>query len=191
MPAARSLSSRTRSFEPTSVTLIANLEPRGRHRPPPDFFGGRLAARGRRVARRLRARRQEATGHRRQRRDFVRVQRTNQARRDQLQQLGLFLALRLALEQVADDRDADQPRNRIVRVLRAVVQQPRDSERLAIAQFDVGFGLARDERGHAEPGHRHAVGEVEGADLRLDLQPNHVARNRRRELQPDAEFLTQ
>ena len=52
-------------------------------------------------------------------------------------------ALRLALEQLADDRQLAQDRNRRVVGLRGVVDQAGDGERLAVAQLDFGFGAAR------------------------------------------------
>ena len=97
-------------------------------------------------------RREERPGSRRQRRDFVRVERSHQARRDEDHQLGLFRPGALALEQVADDRQPAQNRNRLPVGLRQVVEQAGDGERLPVAQLDVGFGPPGDERGNAEAG---------------------------------------
>ena len=74
-------------------------------------------------------------------------------------------------------------------VLADVVEQAGDRERLPVAQLDIRFGAPRRERRDPEALERDAVGEVERADLRPDLQSNHVAGNRRLEVQPDAELL--
>ena len=50
---------------------------------------------------------------------------------------------------------------------------------------------ARRERRNPEAAQAHAVREVERADFGLDLQPDGVSRDRRREVQSDAEFLEQ
>ena len=47
----------------------------------------------------------------------------------------------------------------------------------------------RRQRGNPEAAQADAVGEVERADFRPHLQPDHVAGDGRREVQPDAEFL--
>src|SRR6476469_1706013 len=57
-------------------------------------------------------RRQEPTRHRRQRRHFVGIQWTNQARRHEYQQFRLLFPLRLALEQIPDNRNLAENRNR-------------------------------------------------------------------------------
>src|SRR5207342_1868123 len=54
---------------------------------------------------------------------------------------------------------------------------------------DIRLRAPRRERRDPESLERDAVGEVERADLRPDLQSNQIARNRRREVQPDAELL--
>ena len=87
---------------------------------------------------------------RRQRRHFVGIERPHQARRDQHHQLGPLGALRLALEQDADDRQLAQDRDGRLVLLRHVVQQAGDGERLAVAQLDVGLGAPRQERRNAE-----------------------------------------
>ena len=74
-------------------------------------------------------------------------------------------------------------------VLRDVVEQPGDRKRLAVAQLDVGFGAARRQRRNPETRQRDAVGEIERAHFGPDLQPDHVAGDRRREGQADAELL--
>ena len=51
-----------------------------------------------------------------------------------------------------------------------VVQKPRNRERLAVAQLDVGLGIALGERRNPETGERHAVVEVERADFRPHMQ---------------------
>ena len=85
-------------------------------------------------------------GSGRQRRHFVGIQRPHEPRRDEHHQLGLLRAVGLALEQVPDDRQLAEKRNRRRVVLRQVVEQPGDRERLAVAQLDVGFGPARGQR---------------------------------------------
>ena len=85
-----------------------------------------------------------------QRRHFVRIERPDEPRRDQHHQLGLLGAIGLALEQRADDRQLAENRNRRRVVLRDVVEQAGNRERLAVAQLDVGFGAARRQRGNAE-----------------------------------------
>src|SRR5258707_479876 len=69
----------------------------------------------------------------RQRRHLVRLERADQARRDEHHQLGLLSALRVALEQRPDDRQAAENRNRGGIVLRQVAHQPGDCERLPVA----------------------------------------------------------
>ena len=70
-----------------------------------------------------------------------------------------------------------------------VVEQPGNRERLPVAQFDVGFGASRRQRRNPEAGERDAVGEIQRADFRPDLEPDHVTGDGRREVQTDAEFL--
>ena len=93
---------------------------------------------------------EERLGVGRQRRHFVGIERPHQPRRDQHHQLGLLGALGLALEQWPDDRQLAENRNRDLVVLRDVVEQPGDRERLAVAQLDVGFGAARRQRRNPE-----------------------------------------
>ena len=64
-------------------------------------------------------------------------------------------------------------------VLPDVVEQPRNGERLAVAQLDVRLGPARGQRRDAEALERDAVGEIQRADFRAHLQANDVAGNRR------------
>ena len=125
----------------------------------------------------------------RQRRHLIGVQRPHQPRRDQHHQLRLLGPIRLALEQRADDRQLAENRNRRGVILRDVVEQPGNRERLPVAQLHVGLGASGRQRRNPEARERDAVGEIERADLRPDLQPDHVPGNRRREVQPDAELL--
>ena len=74
-------------------------------------------------------------------------------------------------------------------VLADVVEEAGDGERLPVAQLDIRFRAPRRQRRNPESLERDAVGEVERADLRPDFQSNHIARNRRLEVQPDAELL--
>ena len=134
------------------------------------------------VSRRRSGRRQEPAGQRRQRRHLVGLERAHQTRRNQHHQLGAFRSVGLALEQVADDRELAEERDGRGVFLRQVVEQPGDGERLAIAQLDVGLGASRRERGNPEALQRDAVGEVERADFRRDLQPDDVAGDGRREV---------
>src|SRR5262245_31369310 len=57
--------------------------------------------------------RQERAGPRRQRRDLVGIERPDETRRDEDHQLGLFRTARPALEQISDDRQAAQNRDRL------------------------------------------------------------------------------
>src|SRR5438876_5989623 len=132
---------------------------------------------------------QEAAGQRRERRNFVRVQRPYQARRDDDQQLGAFLAVGLALEQIADYWQLTQNRQRRDIRLGLVVYQSRDRKRLAVAQFHLGFGAARRQRGDAETLQQDAVVEVERADLGPNVEADEIARDGRLEIQADAELL--
>ena len=71
-----------------------------------------------------------------------------------------------------------------------VVHQPGDRERLAVLQLDFRLGAAGRQRRHAEARDADAVGEVERADFRLDLEVDQVvAEHGRREREADAEFL--
>ena len=74
-------------------------------------------------------------------------------------------------------------------LLRQVVEQASNRERLAIAQLDVGFCAPRRECRHTEALQRNPVGEVERADLGRHLQPDDVAGDGRRERELDAELL--
>src|SRR5688572_14144432 len=76
---------------------------------------------------------------RRQRRHLVRVERTDQLRRDQHHQFGLFSALRIGAEQAADDRQFRQTRYLCHVILRKVAQQPGNGERLPVAEFHLCF----------------------------------------------------
>src|SRR5262245_31112496 len=133
--------------------------------------------------------REKALFQRRQRRYFVRIQRTDQLWRNQHQQLRLLRALRLRLEQMTDDRQARQARDFLQVVLRQIVEQPRHREGLAVAQFDIRFAAAGCQRGNTETRQQNAVREVERADLRSYMEPNGVSRNRWREVEPNAVLL--
>ena len=74
-------------------------------------------------------------------------------------------------------------------LLRHVVQQARDGERLTVPQLNVGLGAARQERRNAEALKGDAVVEIERADLGLHLEADLVAGDRRLERQPHAELL--
>ncbi len=65
------------------------------------------------------------------------------------------------------------------RVLRQVVQQPGDRERLAVAQLDVGLGAARRQRRNSEARQVMPFAKVERADLGPHLEPNRIAGDRR------------
>ena len=95
----------------------------------------------------------------------------------------------LLLKRVADDRQAAQDRDFRGGLLRQVVEQPGNHERLAVAQFDIGFGAPSGERGNSKPRERDAVAEIERAHLGPHLQADDVARDRRREGQPNPELL--
>ena len=84
------------------------------------------------------------------RRHLVRLQRAYQLRCDEHHQLGLLLLIGLALEQVADDRDAAQEWDRRPVFLRRVLEQAGDRERLAVAQFHVCLRAPGDQRRDSE-----------------------------------------
>src|SRR5687767_2351016 len=157
--------------------------------------------------------RQERARQRRHRRNFVWIERAHEPRGDQNEQLGPFLPLGLALEQIADDRNLAEQRHRCHVGLRLVVDEAGDGERLTVAQLDLirlhvrpevssldfnngivleGFRIpALTTRRDAESLEHDAVVEVERADFRTDMQPDEVAGNRRFEIQPDAKLLEQ
>src|SRR4029453_9001890 len=135
------------------------------------------------------SRRKEAPRKCWQRWNFVRIERTNQPRRDQHQQLRAFLAVGLALEQMSDNWQLAEKRDRCRVHLRGVVDQAGDGERLTIAQFHLRLCPARCQSRNAESFECDAVIEVELAHFRTYLQPNQIAGNRRREIQPDTELF--
>ena len=63
----------------------------------------------------------------------------------------------------------------------SVVQQTRDHEALPALQFDFGLHAPRCQRRNVEALEHQAVGEIERADLRGDLQPDGAARRHSRE----------
>ena len=89
-------------------------------------------------------------------------------RRDHDDQLGLVLLIRLALEQLAENRDVADAGNLAHRAGHGVVHQAGDRERLAVAQLDFGLGAARGQRRDAEALERDRVAEVERADFRVE-----------------------
>ena len=131
----------------------------------------------------------ERTRTHRQRRHFVGVEGPHQARRDQHHQLGLLGAHRAALEQVADDRQAAQDRNRLPVGLREVVEQAGNREGLSVAQLHVGFRTPGVERRNPEAREHDAVGEIQRAHFRPELQADDVAGDRGREAETNAELL--
>ena len=136
--------------------------------PPPGFLTGAP----RPLHERVRARRQ--------RRHFVGIKRTDQPRRDQHHQFRLFGAALIALEQVPDDRQLAQDREsrhrRSASRCRAGRRSQMSVRREARRRFLRAASSAR-ERG--SPAERDPVVEIERADLRLHLQTNHVAGDRR------------
>src|SRR5262245_33790676 len=69
----------------------------------------------------------------RKRRDFIRIERPHELRRDQHQKLRLLRALGLGAEEVSDDRQPRQSRNFLKIVLRQVVEKTRHGKRLPVA----------------------------------------------------------
>src|SRR4029453_7514885 len=125
----------------------------------------------------------------RQRRYFIRIQGADETGGDEHHQLGLLRAIGLALEQRSEDRELAQNRYRCRISLPDVVEQAGNRERLTIAQLDVGLGATRRQCRNSEALERHAIREVEGADLGTHFQANEVAGNRRFEVQSNAELF--
>ena len=133
---------------------------------------------------------QERLGVGRQRRHFVGIERAHQARRDQHHQLGLLGALRLALEQVADDRQLAQERNRRRRRSARCCpagRQSRTTARRAARRRFRRAGWSAPECG--SPDSVTPLAKSSELTSGLHFQANHVAGDRRREVQPDAELL--
>src|SRR5262245_49052350 len=125
----------------------------------------------------------------RKRRDFIRIERPHQARRNKNHQLSLLGPFRLGFEQVPDDRNLAEKRNGRRIVLRNVVEEAGDGERLAIPQLHIGLRTSCRQCRDSETTERDAVRKIKRADYRRNFQPNHVAGNGWRERQPDAELL--
>ena len=135
-------------------------------------------------------RRQEAPRQRRQRRNFIRIERAHQARRDQHHQLGALGAVGLALEQVADDRascSGTECRPRRPASGCRAGRRWRTTGRRAARRVSRPAGSTAPESG--SPDSEMPLREVERADFGPHLQPDDVAGNHRLERQPDAEFL--
>ena len=123
--------------------------------------------------------------------DVARPRRTHQMRRHDNGEIGLVLLVGLRREQRAQHRHAAEPRQLLDLVLVVGLQQAADHEALAVAQLDRGRGAAHDQRRHRDAvAHRHRMGGVDLADLRLDLQVDQAtAEHGRREGEADAVFL--
>src|SRR5262245_6784943 len=70
-----------------------------------------------------------------------------------------------------------------------VVEEASDRERLAVSQLNLRLSVPSGQRRYANPTRRDAIGEVQRADLRTNVESNDVSRDRRLELQPHAIFL--
>src|SRR5262245_39428699 len=123
IPAARRRSSSVLSSAPTNVTRIAATMP---SLLLPWFLLRRLIA----FARRFVARGQEFLRNGRQWRHFVGIERLDEMRRHENEQLGALAIGRPALEQIADDRNRAQDRDALVRVAGGVVHQAGNRKRL-------------------------------------------------------------
>src|SRR5262249_8789234 len=85
---------------------------------------------------------QERFRHRRQRRHLVWVQWAHEPGGHEHHQLGSFRADRTRLEKITDDRQISESWNLGVVVLRYVIEQARNRERLAVPQFHICLGAA-------------------------------------------------
>src|SRR5688500_11969781 len=159
-----------------------------RSRPTARFLGGWRVYRAS-LVRITAGRGQERSAARRQRRYFVGVERTDKPRGDENHELGPLSSLRPGLEQVSDDRDLAQERDRRAIFLRNVVEQSGHRERLSVAQLDVRLGAPRDQRRDSKATKRDAVREVQRAHFGGNFQADDVARDARREGQANSEFL--
>ena len=116
--------------------------------------------------------------------------RRDDLRRDHDDQLGLLLLVRAALEQVAEHRDVADARESSTSCCRRCCssgRRSRTSGRPAARLPSRCGGSTAPARGSPRA---DAVGEVERADLRPDLQVDQVAAEHgRREVQADAELL--
>ena len=100
----------------------------------------------------------------------ARPRRTHEVRRDDDDEIGLVLLIRLAGEQRAEHRHVAKPGQLLDRVLAVALQQAADHEALAVAQLDRRRSAAHDQRRHRDAvADRHRMGRVDLADLRLDL----------------------
>src|SRR5580658_2580477 len=116
--------------------------------------------------------------------------RRHYSRCNQHQELCFCPVLRLALEEVPQQRNAAQYGHLVVDVGDAIIYEPRDREALPVAQLHVGIHAARGNRGNEETGNRDGVGVVECADFRPDFEMNGaVVGEIRRKFEADAELL--
>src|SRR5207253_2628947 len=90
----------------------------------------------------------------------------------QYQQFGLALVDVSRPEQLAENGYIADPRNFIQLSLRSIIQEPGDSERLAILQFDIRFCPTRRDGWDCEPLYCQSIGEIQRAHLRGDMKPN-------------------
>ncbi len=121
----------------------------------------------------------------------ARRRRPHEMRRDDDGEIGLVLLVGLRREQRPQHRHAAEPRQLLDLVMVLGLQQAADDEALAVAQFDGGGGAPHDQRRHRNVvGHRHLMGGVDLADLRLDLHVDQaVVEHGRGEGEADAVFL--
>ena len=97
------------------------------------------------------------------------VKRSHDDGRHEYEQLAAVLAYLLRPEQASEDRDVAEQRDLVHVLQHRVVDQSGDREGLAVCQFDLGLGLARQNRRDVESLQREPVREVQGRDLRCDL----------------------
>src|SRR5207237_8796021 len=80
-------------------------------------------------------------------------------------------------------------RNLLHRRVDLVVHQAGNRKRLSTLQLELGLSAPCRECRNSEAVENHRVGKVERADLWANLQVNAVARDDRREVQPDTKFF--
>ncbi len=94
-----------------------------------------------------------------------------------------------AAEESAEDGDVAQSGDFVGDIGDAIVDQAGDDEALAILEFEFGFSFARAESGDGRTRNGDGIGEVEGTNLRGDVEVDAaVGLNDGRELEADSEF---
>ena len=91
-------------------------------------------------------------------------------RRAQHHQFGIGPLRTLAFEEIPQNRDVAQPGYLVVQIGHPVIDQSGDHKALPVLQFELGFSLARTQRGHGESRNRQRIGEIQSADRRRHFQ---------------------